>query len=44
MLVDQNINNELSDDDIEVVIDTVTEYMYCNFVDCHMNDNITWIE
>ena len=26
------------------IIDTVTEYMYCNYGDCCMKDNITWGE
>lgn len=26
-----------SDDAIESIIDSVTEYMYCNWGDCHMN-------
>lgn len=31
----------VSDDDIENIINTVTEYMYCNFVDCHVQ-KMTW--
>lgn len=32
------IKTRVSDDDIENIIDTVTEYMYCNFEDCHMQE------
>ena len=32
----------VSDDDIENIINTVTEYMYCNFGDCHMQEGMTW--
>lgn len=24
------------------IIDSVTEYMYCNFGDCQMKETITW--
>lgn len=34
---------EVSDDDIYSIIDSVTEFMYCNFGDCHM-EKITWDE
>lgn len=36
-------NAEISDDDINTIIDTITEYMYCNFVDCKMKE-ISWDE
>lgn len=26
------------------IIDTVTEYMYCNYVDCCMKETIGWDE
>lgn len=34
---------DVSDDDIYNIIDKVTEFMYCNFGDCHM-EKITWDE
>lgn len=33
-----------SDNAIESIIDSVTEYMYCNWGDCHMNEGTTWDE
>lgn len=33
-----------SDEVIMSIIDTVTEYMYCNYGDCCMKDDITWDE
>ena len=35
--------SEISDDDIFKIIDKVTEFMYCNYGDCHM-EKITWNE
>lgn len=37
------LKHEVSDDDIYNIIDKVTEFMYCNFGDCHM-EKITWDE
>lgn len=34
---------EISDDDIYNIIDKVTEFMYCNYGDCHMKE-MTWDE
>lgn len=31
-----------SDEVIMSIIDTVTEYMYCNYGDCCMNEGMTW--
>lgn len=33
-----------SDEAIMNIIDTVTEYMYCNWGDCCMKETITWAE
>lgn len=33
-----------SDEAIMNIIDTVTEYMYCNGGDCCMKETITWAE
>lgn len=33
-----------SDEAIMNIIDTVTEYMYCNWGDCYMKEKITWAE
>ena len=33
-----------SDNAIESIIDSVTEYMYCNWGDCHRNEGTTWDE
>lgn len=32
----------VSDEVIMNIIDTVTEYMYCNYGDCCMNEGMTW--
>lgn len=37
-----NVKSRIADSDIESIIDSVTEYMYCNFGDCHMQRDITW--
>lgn len=37
------LKHEVSNDDIYNIIDKVTEFMYCNFGDCHM-EKITWDE
>lgn len=37
------LTSRVSDDDINTIIDTVTEYMYCNFGDCKMKE-ISWDE
>ena len=37
-----NVKSKISDSDIESIIDSVTEYMYCNFGDCHMQEGMTW--
>ena len=37
------LKSEISEDDIYNIIDTVTEFMYCNYGDCHM-EKITWEE
>ena len=34
----------ISDEQIMNIIDTVTEYMYCNYGDCCMKEKITWAE
>ena len=39
----KKLNIPVSDDVIYEVIDKVTEFMYCNFGDCHM-EKITWNE
>lgn len=31
-----------TNDTIVNIINTVTEYMYCNWKDCHMEENMTW--
>lgn len=33
-----------SDEAIMNIIDTVTEYMYCNWGDCYMKEDMTWDE
>lgn len=38
----EEIRTVASDEAIMSIIDTVTEYMYCNYVDCCMKDDITW--
>lgn len=35
------VKKKVADEDINTIIDTVTEYMYCNFGDCHMQ-KIDW--
>lgn len=40
----RKIGTVVSDKAIMSIIDTVTEYMYCNYVDCCMKDGITWDE
>lgn len=37
-------SDTISDEKIMNIIDTVTEYMYCNYGDCCMKDKITWAE
>lgn len=32
----------ISDEQIMNIIDTVTEYMYCNWGDCYMKEDMTW--
>lgn len=32
----------ISDKEIRNIIDSVTEYMYCNYSDCFMREDITW--
>lgn len=32
----------ISDEQIMNIIDTVTEYMYCNYGDCCMKEEMTW--
>lgn len=36
-------SDTISDEQIMNIIDTVTEYMYCNWGDCYMK-KITWSE
>lgn len=36
-------SDAISDEQIMNIIDTVTEYMYCNWGDCYMK-KITWAE
>ena len=40
----RKIGTVASDEVIMSIIDTVTEYMYCNYGDCCMKDDITWGE
>lgn len=35
-------SDAISDEQIMNIIDTVTEYMYCNWSDCCMNEGMTW--
>lgn len=37
-------SDTISDEQIMNIIDTVTEYMYCNYGDCCMKEKITWAE
>lgn len=32
----------ISDKEIRNIIDSVIEYMYCNYSDCFMREDITW--
>lgn len=41
---EEEIGTVASDEAIMSIIDTVTEYMYCNYGDCCMKDDITWDE
>lgn len=36
------MKSKISDEEIMNIIDSVTEYMYCNFGDCQMKETITW--
>ena len=36
------INHTISDEEIMNIIDTVTEYMYCNWDQCCMKEKMTW--
>ena len=36
------MKSKISDQEIMSIIDSVTEYMYCNFGDCQMKESITW--
>ena len=36
------MKSKLSDEEIMSIIDSVTEYMYCNFDDCYMKETMTW--
>lgn len=40
----EEIGTVASDEAIMSIIDTVTEYMFCNYGDCCMKDGITWDE
>lgn len=40
----EEIGAVASDKTIMSIIDTVTEYMFCNYGDCCMKDSITWDE
>ena len=35
-------SDTISDEQIMNIIDTVTEYMYCNWCDCYMKEDMTW--
>lgn len=35
-------SDTISDEQIMNIIDTVTEYMYCNWGDCYMKEDMTW--
>ena len=37
----ERVGTVTSDEAIESIIDSVTEYMYCNWGDCHMNEGTT---
>lgn len=36
------IETVISDETLMNIIDSVTEYMYCNWKKCHMAENMTW--
>ena len=36
------MKSKISDEEIMSIIDSVTEYMYCNFGDCQMKETMTW--
>ena len=36
------MKSKISDEEIMSNVDSVTEYMYCNFGDCQMKETITW--
>ena len=36
------MKSKISDEEIMSIIDSITEYMYCNFGDCQMKETITW--
>lgn len=38
------LSDTISDEAIMNIIDTVTEYMCCNWGDCYMKEKITWTE
>lgn len=40
----KKIGTVMSDEAIMNIIDTVTEYMCCNYDDCFMKETITWAE
>lgn len=40
----KKIGTVMSDEAIMNIIDTVTEYMCCNYDDCFMKETITWVE
>ena len=43
-ITEEEIGTVASDEAIMSIIDTVTEYMFCNYSDCCMKDDITWDE
>lgn len=40
----KKIGTVINDEAIKNIIDTVTEYMYCNYSDCCMKEDMTWAE
>lgn len=38
----EQIGTVINDEVIKNIIDTVTEYMYCNWGDCCMKEDMTW--
>ena len=40
----EQIGTVINDEVIKNIIDTVTEYMYCNWGDCCMKEDMTWAE